>query len=190
LTVVLLVVAIFALGVAQAVAKSDNPVGEQINLFGPPAMFSAGDPIHVQHGWGLIPLVETPGRTAFELELDGVMLGKADHKVFVHVKDLPFSLVRHWGYNFPDGLSAGEHSLMGHWCYPCEAAVEQGYPGACKTPNELVEVLSLEAVIEFEQKLVANAARRAGGAPLARWIGERPSACLLPKIAPGIAHSY
>ena len=44
---------------------------------------------------------------------------------------------------FDEGLSAGEHSLVGHWYWPCVAAIEDGYyPGSCATPNALVEVLT------------------------------------------------
>jgi hypothetical protein len=44
----------------------------------------------------------------------------------------------------------GVHTFTGHWFQPCAAAVDiNGYPGPCRSPSTLVEVLTQSLTVVF-----------------------------------------
>ena len=140
LLIMLLVTAVMAL---PAAAKQKQPVGDRIDLFAPPVTFAANTAFHIHHGFVSTPTTEGVGKFSFALDLDGVRLTE-DFVLKTPVSDpVPDSLLRHWVFNFPAGLT-GTHVFTGHFFAPCY----QG-PGPCDKPNDVIETLTLTRTVIF-----------------------------------------
>jgi hypothetical protein len=132
-----------------ATAKSKEPVGLRINVLrGVPSSYPAGQPFHVGHGWsacvGLADDLLANGRLGFELEVDGVTRAPSYVDVSVLPKEttgLPCDVInRSTVYNFPAGLPAGAHTLIGHWTGPCKPLFgDDQYDALCENPAEVVD---------------------------------------------------
>ena len=114
--------------------------------------YPAGEPFFIYHGFGDVdPSVEIPGRSLFELEVDGIY----QKPVFYNVYNYPVPddvgrwKEQGWLFTFPEGMT-GTHTFTGHWWMSCKVAVGFGiYTGSCGTPNEQVEVFTNSLVITF-----------------------------------------
>ncbi len=152
--IVMAVTALVAvLGATVPAGAAPAPAGDRINvLVGDPTVYAAGTPFHVLHGWGLDPAVNKPvGRYGFELTLDGESLGRG-RAVTERVDDGAggTNLSKRWLYNFPAGLSAGDHEFVGTWYAPCTAAVaDWGHPGPCPQKHAPVPVLTMTLTVTF-----------------------------------------
>lgn len=133
-------------------AQGNDPTGERINLFSPPDSYPAGEAFHVNHGWYVAPSDESPiGLWSFELFVDDVLM-KPDFNTTTVVWYEPTILLVGPLFNFPDGMSAGYHTLTGHWYAPCGQAVSYGwYPGPCSTPNAKIETNTISITVEFTE---------------------------------------
>lgn len=145
----IITILLLALAVPTA-AKNVEPVGERIMLYSwAPDVFTAGEPVYVQHGWVVFPEVEHPvGKWDFALEIDGT-LQKCTLISGVHDSSVPL-LNRQRLCNYPEGMPAGEYTFTGYWLAPCTYAAEyMGYPDACQKPQEKVIVYSLMKTVTF-----------------------------------------
>jgi hypothetical protein len=131
--------ALFLIVALPAAAEPQERIGERIDLRFPHASFPADEPFHVVHGWGLTP--DSSGHNAiglwkFRLEVDGQ---RVEPDFVERAVDQSQNLLdRFWVFNFPQGLSAGVHSLTGYWIGPCQALVDNGFDVGepCLQPNE------------------------------------------------------
>jgi hypothetical protein len=144
LTVIGLVLCLFILGLAPVAAGPPTPVGDQINLYTPPATFAAGAPFHLTHGWlfGNEDLAGA-GLYSFELWLDGGFVPASYKDVEVSV-DGAMSMARTVVFNFPEGLS-GTHTLTGVWLAPCKFFIE----GPCDSPSQQMAAWEVAVTINF-----------------------------------------
>jgi hypothetical protein len=134
-----------------APAADQEPVGPRINvLLGTPASYPAGEPFHIEHGWGITP--DDPpavaGVYSFSLDVDGVprpadLVIRTTTSTPTSGFDVPI-LNRGWVFNFPDGMT-GTHTFTGHWFVPCR------YSGSttCATPNDPTEQFSRTLTVTF-----------------------------------------
>lgn len=125
-------------------------------LVGEPTTYPADTPFFVTHGvFAGPPGQEGTGEgrhTAgelFELYVDGRWIAPSwEHKF----PGGPFGdggIVSHlWGFNFPDGLPAGPHTLVGLWYLPC-AVVEGDLVAECDNPNTPVMFLEESLAVDF-----------------------------------------
>lgn len=147
------VVVLFAvLALAATALARPGFAGDQINILaGNPTTYAADAPFHVLHGWGMKDPAEKGAYVAgygFQLEVDGLWMGRGH--VIVQRNNETKSLTRRYLYEFPDGLSAGDHTFVGHWYMPCQEAVDTGqWTGECAHKNTPVEVLTWIHVVTF-----------------------------------------
>jgi len=121
-------------------AGNRTPVGEAINLYtGYPTSFQAGTAFHIMHGWVMGPKDKWKGVYDFKLEVDGVYQ-RVDFLMKSPWDQDPTKEAWAWVYNFPNGMSAGSHTFIGHWFAPCQALLDDGiYPGPCPKHSEPIE---------------------------------------------------
>lgn len=149
ISMVILVV-LLLLAAPTATADRPQPVGEQINVFiGTPDTFPADTPFHIMHGWASDPPEARPyGLYDFVLEVDGIPWDE-DFVLRSFDPDLEYPLVQRWVHNFPNGMT-GEVTFTGHWFAACRVAIDLGYQGECRTPNEVVETFSNSLTVTFD----------------------------------------
>ena len=100
---------------APASAINIQETGPRINVGAPPATFAANSPFHVSHGLGCAfgeagcPQALVSG-SLFSLYVDGVL---QPSKLSVLADS--GGILRVWLTNFPNGLQAGDHTLVGVW---------------------------------------------------------------------------
>ena len=140
---------------APAGARQIEPTGDLVKLFydddpadGYQWTINEDEPFHIVHGNGF--LGHGGNNYLLPMTVDGDLLEPDAIKMVQPYRDFwgvtntsEFkSIQRLW--NFPDGLPAGEHILVGNWSYPCTVAVAFGfYAGECEKPNDLWEQGSL-----------------------------------------------
>jgi hypothetical protein len=133
-----------------AAAKNTDPVGERIMLYAWALdEFTAGEPVHIQHGWIVVPETEHPvGKWDFVLEINGV---PQQCTLISGVYDSSVPLLnRQRLCTYPEGMPAGMYTLTGYWLAPCTYAAEYlGYAGTCPKPQEKVTVFSLTKIVTF-----------------------------------------
>ena len=128
-------------------ARGNDPVGTRIDVLrSTPTTFPAGYPFHIQHGFFAINSSTRKGigQYDFKLEIDGEFV-RADFRLFdTEVVAGETTQEVWWLFNFPEGLTAGDHTFTGHWYLPCYLT-----PGPCATPNEKVETHSNSLTVTF-----------------------------------------
>lgn len=113
----LLIVAAVLVVAAPASANSIPTTGTRIGLYAPPTTFPANTPFYVQHGFGCAfteagcPQTLMNGGLLFTLYVDGVLQSPSN----VFVTSDGEGIAKWWLTNFPNGLPAGDHTLMGVW---------------------------------------------------------------------------
>jgi hypothetical protein len=143
----LILIAVLVLAVPVG-AKQPEPVGERFDLLhglplpAPPQTYTAGEPFHIIHGHGLNPQwTPTIGLHEFKLTIDGVAV-EEDFVIRTVDPSSDFPLTLLWLYNFPDGMTSGEHTFTGQWIVPCTGP----YPDPSCPAGEIV-------VVAFERSL-------------------------------------
>ncbi len=117
-------------------------------LAGGPTTYSAGEPFFIIHNiyiyTGEAPIAN--GLSGFALEVDGAYMepswnfkGGAGWQA----DPPPNYVVSGSAFNFPQGLSAGAHTFIGHWY---EACLPQD---GCEPPVDKVEIGSAELTVIF-----------------------------------------
>jgi len=133
--------------VTPAAADQKIPVGTRINLHNPPATFTAGAPFYITHGFlfyvgqGSVSDQNMRGVYDFKLEVDGVYQKAAFVDRTLNTSNDPLTLNDLEVFNFPNGLTAGEHTFSGHWFAPCGKD--------CKNPTTPVEINVTSVTVEF-----------------------------------------
>jgi len=100
---------------ATATSVSRVPTGPGIPFLGPTS-FAANTPFHVQHGFvcdvGDAGCISTQinGNSGFNLYVDGVLQPST-----LVVTGGTGGIAKLWLTNFPNGLPAGDHTLVGNW---------------------------------------------------------------------------
>jgi hypothetical protein len=122
----------------------------QINVLqGTPLAYPAGEPFFIIHStqnptdW---PPIAT-GLMGFALEVDGVYVEPSwnfKQGIGAWVDPPPNLIVSGSAFNFPQGLSAGEHTFTGHWYTACLPQF------GCETPVDKVEFGTAELTVTFE----------------------------------------
>jgi hypothetical protein len=100
---------------APASAGSKPTTGSRIGLYLPPTTFAANTPFHVNHGFSCALgdgacIGSQFGQGRFSLYVDGVLQPST---VETNTGDGVTS--KSWLTNFPNGLPAGDHTLVGVW---------------------------------------------------------------------------
>lgn len=134
-----LVVAMLVSSVGVTAAASKDPAGDRINLFGGDTAYPAYTAFYVSHGFTFEAGDIAVGRAVFRLEVDGVERAADFTQLY------PETSSKVWVFKFPDGLSAGTHSLTGHWIVACVAGVNCGD----LRPNAPIEFLTLEISVDL-----------------------------------------
>jgi hypothetical protein len=113
---VLLLALVGAMLVVAAPASADSkvPTGTRIGIYRPPATFPANTPFYVQHGFTCETGTEACpfGKGNFSLYVDGVLQPST-----VVVTNVDGVVAKYWLTNFPNGLPAGDHTLVGVWTF-------------------------------------------------------------------------
>lgn len=121
LTLLLSLVGAMLVVAAPAPASNITPTGTPI-FFNGPTTFAANTPFYVEHGFVCNPGPATPGDCQyfgtgnFSLYVDGVL--QPSTKIVTYVPDqygVHGVLYEEWLTNFPNGLPAGVHTLVGIW---------------------------------------------------------------------------
>ena len=106
---------------APASASITTPIGTPL-FFNGPTTFPANTPFYVEHGFVCNPGPVFPqdcqgfGTGNFSLYVDGVL--QPSTKIETYVPDqygVHGVLSEEWLTNFPNGLPAGDHTLLGVW---------------------------------------------------------------------------
>lgn len=126
-TTILWIAVILAIGIALPAVAQSRTTGDQLRLLGPgfcpTSAYPADMAFHVAQGFGFDPELETNedlGQWLFHMEVDGNPLPLSNIRI-TEVRDSApegFWLAKAFVYNFPDGLSADEHTLTGIWTNP------------------------------------------------------------------------
>lgn len=116
LAIAAVTVALLLASVSGAAAAARERVGDRIYLLDPPTEYPADTAFHIWHGFGFeLGIDRGYGRYEFRLDVDG----EARAADFIEASSLaPTVVSRVWVFNFPDGLSAGQHTFTAHWVYP------------------------------------------------------------------------
>lgn len=153
----LLIVFVVALLIAiPALAREQEPTGDRINLFDPPATYPANTPFHIRHGfgWGYelpSPPADSPGQWRFELEVDGVYIQPTFTDFVTNVDPVTGTVSggRTYYFNFPKGMT-GRHTFEGHWIVPCSVALDDGSVSECANPAADFELIYTNDTIRFK----------------------------------------
>jgi hypothetical protein len=121
LTILLSLVGAMLMVAAPASASNITPTGTKI-LFNGPTTFAANTPFYVEHGFVCNPGADFHancqyfGTGTFSLYVDGVLQPSTKIVTFVPDQYGVYGVLSEvWLTNFPNGLPAGDHTLVGIW---------------------------------------------------------------------------
>lgn len=148
ITIIILILFMFALITPASAAREIPIVGEQICLHpycDSEQTFFADEPFYVAHGW-LLEGEHAIGNWDFNLYIVGVPVPDGRRFISPAGND-EFGFV--WRiYNFRNGLPAGEYTFVGFWFIPCQYGPD---PSECTTPNEPVVAYENTVTITFTE---------------------------------------
>jgi len=144
--IALALVTILMLGLVAApvVAAVDQAVGERLDLRLGDQSFPAGEPFHIDHGYGHEAGDRQVGLSDFSLDMDGTVL-TADFIVRAPAIEQGLTFSQLWFYNFPSGLT-GTHVFTRHYFSACD---NDAVPCDGERINTPVEVLTISATVTF-----------------------------------------
>jgi hypothetical protein len=161
---VLFLMLAFSTSVALA-DKMPKTVGERIYLNdtpdNPDFPYPAGDPFHVIHGFVAYYQINEPigngvALSKMTLEVDGELVEpdtiEYDWAAYPQY-DIGWKVVvKLYTFNFPEGLSSGEHTFVRRYFFTCQSYLKMGEVESCDHPGELIEDLEVGSsyVVDFE----------------------------------------
>jgi hypothetical protein len=135
---------LLGLSAPPAMARTNQPVGDRVDLRDGDQAFPASTPFHIDHGYGHVAGDTAIGLSDFMLDMDGQTL-TADFVQRGSGGGGGLTFYELWFYNFPAGLT-GTHVFTRHYIQACD---NDAVPCDGNRINTPVEVLTISATVSF-----------------------------------------